>query len=333
MLKSSAFADQMAMCTSEGACFITNDACTPFAASASVTLRNVMTAQSQQLTRHSVILPAGAGVVEWFCGTRAKSLSVHSHSGRSAVSARERVDYTPHLRMIPADRANVSMTLPHVTLAVCESRCDEQPACLGFTQFEGPGDNKGCYLYTSVARLIPFPRADWWQKPGTAPIPGSGAPPPSPPTPNPPPVQMGCASWVNTTQWKALMCGPNGANCVLELEVTEADSNRVRSWSVVPFQPPKAMQLPPAIVTAQVGQLNTSINGSPRVAVSLSANATALYVTLTTLAQGRFEDNAFRVLPGNDSATTAFLPWGYFGPAQLELLRSTLRVEHLQGNL
>lgn len=332
MLKASAFADQMAMCTSKGACFITNDACTPFAGSASVTLRNVVTAQSQQLMRHNVTLPAGAGVVEWFCGTPTTTLSAQSRSGRAAVSAHERADYTPHLHMIPADRANVSMTLPHVTRAVCETRCDEQSACLGFTQFEGPGDNKGCYLYTSVVRLMPFPRADWWQKPGTAPIPGGGAPPPSPSPPMPPPpAQMGCASWGNTTQWKALMCGSNGASCILEIEVTEADSDRPRSWSVLPFQPPKAMRLPPATVTAQVGQLNTS--GSPRVAVSLSATATALYVTLTTLAEGRFEDNAFRVLPGNDSATTAFVPWGYFGPDQLELLRSTLRVEHLQENL
>jgi len=62
------------------------------------------------------------------------------------------------------------------------------------------------------------------------------------------------------------------------------------------------------------------------VAVTLSSTATALFVTLTTLAQGRFSDNALILPPGQTSV--AFLPWG---PLDFGLLRTTLRVEHVMG--
>lgn len=54
----------------------------------------------------------------------------------------------------------------------------------------------------------------------------------------------------------------------------------------------------------------------------------ALYVVLTTLAQGRFSDNAFMVAHGTQAVQ--FIP---HGPNELALLRSSLRVEHLQENL
>lgn len=82
-------------------------------------------------------------------------------------------------------------------------------------------------------------------------------------------------------------------------------------------------------------------------------------MTLTTLAAGRFSDNAFLLLPtttgGEDGgnahvgekrepiqrfATAAdgstvleFIPWGEFGEAEAKLLASSLRVEHLAENL
>jgi hypothetical protein len=48
------------------------------------------------------------------------------------------------------------------------------------------------------------------------------------------------------------------------------------------------------------------------------------YVVLTTLAHGRFSDNAFLLLPGNTIVT--FVP---FAPLDLPTLTSTLRVEHV----
>ena len=48
-------------------------------------------------------------------------------------------------------------------------------------------------------------------------------------------------------------------------------------------------------------------------------------MTLTTLAQGRFSDNAF-LLHGDSAAEVAFIAWGEL---DLALLRKSLRVESL----
>ena len=58
--------------------------------------------------------------------------------------------------------------------------------------------------------------------------------------------------------------------------------------------------------------------------VVLETNATALFVVLTTRAQGRFADNAFALLPGRK--TLEFLPFGTFDAG---LFAASLRVEHL----
>eukprot|EP00913_Durusdinium_trenchii_P024512 g23011.t1 len=54
---------------------------------------------------------------------------------------------------------------------------------------------------------------------------------------------------------------------------------------------------------------------------------TALYVTLTSLAQGRFSDNAFVMAPGR--GTVKFIPFVQ-SSSLLEELKKSLRVEHLQ---
>jgi hypothetical protein len=59
--------------------------------------------------------------------------------------------------------------------------------------------------------------------------------------------------------------------------------------------------------------------------VSVTTDNAALYVTLTTLAQGRFSDNAFLLLAG-ETKTLEFVPFVGF---DLDQLRSTLRVEHV----
>ena len=50
-----------------------------------------------------------------------------------------------------------------------------------------------------------------------------------------------------------------------------------------------------------------------------------MFVHLSTLAQGRFSDNSLLLLPG--LTAVSFLPWG---PLDLPLLKSSLRVEHVQ---
>ncbi len=84
---------------------------------------------------------------------------------------------------------------------------------------------------------------------------------------------------------------------------------------------PARMKLPAALVTATVAE-NPNPDGS--VEIVLDSSAVALYVTLTTLAYGRFSDNAF--LLGAGTTTILFFP---FGPLDISTLRSSLRVEHL----
>ena len=79
---------------------------------------------------------------------------------------------------------------------------------------------------------------------------------------------------------------------VLLIEVRQGSS--VVSRNVQALAPPKAMQLPRANVTFTVDNVMRD-DGFP---IHLRTDAPALYVTLTTLEQGHFSDNAF-LLTGN----------------------------------
>ena len=103
-------------------------------------------------------------------------------------------------------------------------------------------------------------------------------------------------------------------------------TSRVISFNEIALAPPFAMRLPPASVTASAAQ---AANPDNSVNISLRTDRTALYVTLTTLAAGRFTDNAFALTA---DAVVRFVPFGG-GAADLPLLRSSLRVEHLQEHL
>lgn len=65
-------------------------------------------------------------------------------------------------------------------------------------------------------------------------------------------------------------------------------------------------------------------NPDGTVNVTVTTDAVALWVTLTTAAHGRFSDNAFVALPGK--ATVQFMPFGS-EKVDIATLRSTLRVE------
>lgn len=62
--------------------------------------------------------------------------------------------------------------------------------------------------------------------------------------------------------------------------------------------------------------------------VTLNTANVAVFVVLTTLAQGRFSDNVFVLLPA--AMTVQFIP---FGPLDRAVLVGTLRVEHLASYL
>ncbi len=127
------------------------------------------------------------------------------------------------------------------------------------------------------------------------------------------------------TPWAALLprlgCAPSGADCIALLELRGADG-ALLAENFELLAAPYLLAFPAAAAVSAAVAPAPSADGS--VAVTLTASATALFVTLTTLAQGRFSDNAVILPPG--ASTLAFIPWG---PLNLTLLASTLRVEHV----
>ena len=94
----------------------------------------------------------------------------------------------------------------------------------------------------------------------------------------------------------------NPNKTVLVAEVR--DSNEaVHSNHVIALAPPANWEIQKA--TVNITSVNPSSNGA---SIVLKTNHVALYVTLTTLATGRFSTNAFIALPG-ESMTVQFIPF------------------------
>jgi len=85
---------------------------------------------------------------------------------------------------------------------------------------------------------------------------------------------------------------------------------------------PFNMKLPTANVTFKVDTATSK--------VTVTSNAFALFVTLTTQAAGRFSDNSFILLP-NVAREIDFVPFGKYFDSNL--FSSTLRVEHAKQYL
>jgi hypothetical protein len=109
----------------------------------------------------------------------------------------------------------------------------------------------------------------------------------------------------------------------------------VLSRNEILLAPPKNLTLPVVIVTAVVASFANS-DESVDITITTTGGA-AVYVVLTTKAQGRFSENAFMITEDGAAAaagvltkTVQFIPWGEL---ELTLLRSSVRVEHLQQNL
>lgn len=84
---------------------------------------------------------------------------------------------------------------------------------------------------------------------------------------------------------------------------------------------PKNMLLPKADVTFAIG---SAVNSDGSVDVTVVTDKVAVYVTLTTTAQGRFSENAFVMVPGTKKLSFIPLPTGF----DLDELAKTTRVEH-----
>lgn len=316
----------MSTCNDIGACIVKNDSPFRFNGKASVRLLNVVTGASVPLTEHSLSMEPGAGVDEWYCGTGASDASIH-RGAEVVPTATQKPTYNLRVGQIPVNRNNY--TNPQYSgEANCETACNADKSCVGFTYIGWPTDplNGDCYLYDAPHKLMDYAGADWFQKPGTAPIPAPPAPPPPPPPPppaKPPPPQMACQRWADAKAWNTAGCDTNGTNCVVVIDVTNSTGARV-SHNVLPFVPPKAMTVPQAAVVWDI----SLVDGQPT--VNLTTNATALWVVLTTKASGRFAEGAFLLeKPGR---SVAFEPWDDAtdaATAAMGALKASLRVEHV----
>lgn len=126
-----------------------------------------------------------------------------------------------------------------------------------------------------------------------------------------------CPSWASVLP--SVGCAPDGSDCVVLLALKDA-AGALAADNFELLTPPYNMLLPAATVTFSIGA-PAADNSVP---ITITTDKTALFVVLTTLAQGRFSDNAIHILPG--STTVEFLPWG---PLELDVLKSSLRLEHI----
>jgi len=101
------------------------------------------------------------------------------------------------------------------------------------------------------------------------------------------------------------------------------DKGEMIAENVIPLVTPGNMTLPKAVVLFEVG---SKVNSDGNVDIIVFSEKVALYVTFTTLAYGRFSDNAFLLLPGK--RIIQFIPFGD-NEADIDTLNKTLRVEHV----
>ena len=109
---------------------------------------------------------------------------------------------------------------------------------------------------------------------------------------------------------------------LLIAECVDGQSKQTLSTNEILLGPPKDLKLPAASISIEVAK---TANADGSASITLTSSHTALYVVLTTLAHGRFSDNAFAMGPGKKSVT--FLP---VGPLDLPTLTKSVRVEHMQ---
>lgn len=130
-------------------------------------------------------------------------------------------------------------------------------------------------------------------------------------------IDNGCPSMVAALA----SVGCSSATCAIEAAVADNGSGGVLAENFLLAEIPGNLQLPAATVDVSIGAPEP--DGS--VPITLTSSATALYVTLTSQAQGRFSSNAFP-MPGSTSVVVSYLP---FYETDVETLAATLRVEHL----
>ena len=127
------------------------------------------------------------------------------------------------------------------------------------------------------------------------------------------PAGPGVSHWV-----QASFSGVHGADQVIVATITNTVDNEVVCENVIPLIEPKNMKLLKSNAQVSVGEENA--DGS--VDIHVEVEHVAMYVTMTTLAAGRFSSNSILVKP--PGTTVQFLPFGTLDKA---LLKSSIRVE------
>ena len=160
------------------------------------------------------------------------------------------------------------------------------------------------------------------------------------PTPAPQVMNLTMAAGPGVRQWFTIPdatweLGLAGTH-VLVVKVTDAASKVVVHNHVILLTTPKELSMAKATVKFDIQANNNtnaaaagSLHAGRSVPIIVTSDEVALFVTLTTLAQGRFSDNSFAVTPSTP-VTIDFVPFANFSFVELQ---STLRVEHLQQNL
>lgn len=170
MLKSAAYADQLAHCAADGICYLRNDNSVDptFSGRVIVAVTALATGKETVLSNRTMGLLAGPAAIRWFCAVDKASTStpldlveekaahpeVKSRAGTASDGDTTRDTpsaklgeagqeaatvgaYTRFYTEIPSDRTNYTGP-SSAPLAGCEARCDQQPACLGFTRSAFP---------------------------------------------------------------------------------------------------------------------------------------------------------------------------------------------------
>jgi hypothetical protein len=122
-----------------------------------------------------------------------------------------------------------------------------------------------------------------------------------------------CKSWASV-----LAAGgcTNSSYCMMTVVVYNQKDVDI-STNELALTPPKDMKLPKPTINWSLSDTGV---------ITLQSDAVAVYVTLTTLALGRFSDNTFLLLPSTKKIVE-FFP---YGDLDLNTLKTTLRVEHAQ---
>jgi len=109
---------------------------------------------------------------------------------------------------------------------------------------------------------------------------------------------------------------------ILTAQATNSSNNQIMCDNLILLSVPSQLILPKTTVTFNV---NDTVNSDGTVDITFNTTAPALYLTFTTLANGRFSDNAFLALP--PGGKIQFVPFN--GPVDVAQLRNSLRVEHV----